>query len=355
MPDYTHEAITARLAPAEPAVPRKQILLKLPDELVDRLTLLAKTMTQLSGRRITRNMLIVDAMDTWIAECAEHGLLSEVDPVVGYQAAVPTASEREYPLSTKPWLFRGTKPSAVIINGKRMPAHTWRDAYHLILRCCDMEKHEALMGLRNKIAGRKRVFLSDKPDGMDVPIKLTEALYVEAYFDTEYLVRTLKLILDAAGYDYSDISVIVRDTAKEPGIISRIETLCRQRIIHERDLEREPITQQEILDCMLLTAALDREHSVQIKQAMEALAFCSPDIADVAKQNLGELRRLPNLLREDPALLTDYVDLDDRLPEMAAARQALRAIAAANPGQAEYLNAAADILEQYWTPLKYEE
>ena len=63
MPDYTHEAIAARLAPAEPDIPRKQILLKLPDELVDRLTLLAKTMTQLSGRRITRNMLIVDAMD----------------------------------------------------------------------------------------------------------------------------------------------------------------------------------------------------------------------------------------------------------------------------------------------------
>ena len=277
-------------------------------------------------------------------------MLSEVDPVVGYQAAVPTASEREYPLSTKPWLFRGTKPSAVIINSKRVPVNTWRDAYHLILRYCDAEKHEVLMGLRNKIAGRKRVFLSDKPDGMDVPIKLTEALYVEAYFDTEYLVRTLKLILDAAGYDYSGIYVAIKETGRELVRASRIETLCRQRVINRGDLNEEPITQPEILDCLLLTAALDREHTGQMKQAIEAVAFCMPGIADVAKQNLGDLRRLPEALRRDPALLTDYVDLDDRLPEMAAARQALRSIAIDNPGQAEYLNAAADILEAWVRP-----
>ena len=127
----------------------------------------------------------------------------------------------------------------------------------------------------------------------------------------------------------------------------RTQDLCNRPIAGKmvsRDLSKEPITQQELLDCMLLTAALDREHAVQIKQAMEAMMVCAPDIADLAKQNLGELRRLPGLLRED---LTDYVDLDDRLPEMAAARQALRAIAAASPGQAEYLNAAADILESY--------
>jgi len=138
----------------------------------------------------------------------------------------------------------------------------------------------------------------------------------------------------------------------------RTQDLCNRPIAGRmvpRDLSKEPITQPEILDCLLLTAALDREHAGQMKQAIEAMAFCAPDIADVAKQNLGELRRLPNLLREDPALLTDYVDLDDRLPEMAAARQALRAIAAANPGQAKYLNAAADAMEAWWAPLEYEE
>jgi len=54
-------------------------------------------------------------------------------------------------------------------------------------------------------------------------------------------------------------------------------------------------------------------------------------------------------------LLTDYIDLDDRLPEMTAARQNLRATAAANPQQAKCLNAAAGIMESYWPPLTLEE
>ena len=139
---------------------------------------------------------------------------------------------------------------------------------------------------------------------------------------------------------------------------NRIEDLCSRPIagtIIPRDLNEQPITRPEILDCLLLSAALDREHAGQMKQATAAMAFCMPDIAGLCRQNLGELRRLPDLLWKTPALLTDYVDLDDRLPEMAAARQALRAIAAANPGQAKYLNTAADVLEAWWAPLEYEE
>ena len=132
---------------------------------------------------------------------------------------------------------------------------------------------------------------------------------------------------------------------------TRIEELCKRPIVAPRDLEAEPITRQEILDCLLLTAALDRENAGQLKQAMEAMAFCSPNIADIAKRNLAELRRLPEIRRDDRALPTDLVDLDDRLPEMTAAREALRGIADAYPAQAKYLNAGADILETWWTPI----
>jgi len=143
---------------------------------------------------------------------------------------------------------------------------------------------------------------------------------------------------------------------KENAMQTRIEELCNRPVITPpRDLESEPITRQEILDCLLLTAALEREHAVQIKQAMEAMAFCAPDIADLCKRNLAELRRLPELLREDATMPTDYLDLDDRQTEMSVAWQSLRAIAAANPAQAEYLNAGADILESYWPPLTLEE
>ena len=43
---------------------------------------------------------------------------------------------------------------------------------------------------------------------------------------------------------------------------TRIEELCNRPVITPpRDLESEPITRQEILDCLLLTAALEREHA----------------------------------------------------------------------------------------------
>jgi len=109
---------------------------------------------------------------------------------------------------------------------------------------------------------------------------------------------------------------------------TRIEELCNRPVILPRDFDIEPVTPQELLDCLLLTAALDREYAPQLKEAMEAYGVCMPAFLDLAKKNLGELRRLPDTLRENPTVLTDYVDNEDRLPEMTQAGQALRAIAA---------------------------
>jgi ribulose bisphosphate carboxylase small subunit len=136
---------------------------------------------------------------------------------------------------------------------------------------------------------------------------------------------------------------------------SHIKALCNHSIITPREMNAQPVTPQEILDCMLLTAALDRENAPQIKKAMEAFASCRCDTADICKRNLGELRRLPKLLREAPVLLTDTLDLEDRLAEMTAAAQAMRVMAAENPNQAEYLNPAADAMETWWQPLTLEE
>jgi hypothetical protein len=65
------------------------------------------------------------------------------------------------------------------------------------------------MDLRNKIAGSQRVFLADKPDGMNIPLKINGGLYAEGKFDSEYRIIALRQILDAANYDYSEISVEV--------------------------------------------------------------------------------------------------------------------------------------------------
>jgi len=118
--------------------------------------------------------------------------------------------EYEYPFSTAPSLFKGRKPTAVIINGSRIAVKTWRQVYTEILRHCDAEKHDTLLLLRNKIAGRERVILSDRDEGMDFPIQLSDELFAEAKFDTEWLMRILKQILDAAGCDYRKISIILK-------------------------------------------------------------------------------------------------------------------------------------------------
>lgn len=120
--------------------------------------------------------------------------------------------EYEYSLNTPPALFKGTKPTAVIFDSDRVPVNTWRKAYIEILKRCASEQanHDALMNLRNRISGRKRTILSDKPTEMNVPVMLSGGLYAEAYFDTEWLIRILtRQILDAIHYDYSRISVAV--------------------------------------------------------------------------------------------------------------------------------------------------
>ena len=123
-----------------------------------------------------------------------------------------SAAEIVYPLSIEPALFKGTKPTAVHFGGEKIPVKTWRKAYTLILRRCAgiSEKRETLMGLRNKISGRTRIILSDKPDGMSRPIEIADDVFVESFFDTEWLGRIMtKEILDVVRYDYSGISVSV--------------------------------------------------------------------------------------------------------------------------------------------------
>jgi len=120
--------------------------------------------------------------------------------------------EREYPLRVPSAIFKGTKPTAVIFAGERVEVHTWRSAYTEILKYCNdnEESHNALMSYRNMILGRKRTILSDNPNRMNIPIMVADKLYVEAYFDTESLLRTLtSRILDEIHYDYSKISISV--------------------------------------------------------------------------------------------------------------------------------------------------
>ena len=123
-----------------------------------------------------------------------------------------------YRLCALPVTLKGTKPTAVFFGAEKAEVKTWRAVYTAVLRRCaaGSDKLAALMELRNKISGRRRVILSDKPDGMDTPIEIAEGLYAEVYFDTDWLLRILtREILDAVHYDYSGISVAVRNERKK--------------------------------------------------------------------------------------------------------------------------------------------
>ena len=128
-----------------------------------------------------------------------------------------TPVETVFPLSAAPSYFKGTKPTAVFFGDEKTAVKTWFNVYTLILQRCaeDQKKREAFLYLCNKIMGRKRVILSDKPDGMNRPAEVTEGVYAEGFFDTEWLIRILTTqLLDNVRYDYSDISVSVTTLKK---------------------------------------------------------------------------------------------------------------------------------------------
>jgi hypothetical protein len=122
--------------------------------------------------------------------------------------------ETVYPLTTDPAIFKGKKPTCVLLGEKRVIAHTWKNVFKiLILECnADTKRHKELMELRNKVLGRERVILSDNSRGMLRPFQIDEELWAETHYDTESLMRILlHRILDEVGFDYSDISVAVRN------------------------------------------------------------------------------------------------------------------------------------------------
>ncbi len=71
-----------------------------------------------------------------------------------------------------------------------------------------------LMYLRNKAAGKVRVFISDSSDGMRRPLKVDEGIFCELHYGTETLLHILTIrILKPARFDYSNIKIAIRGDA----------------------------------------------------------------------------------------------------------------------------------------------
>lgn len=122
--------------------------------------------------------------------------------------------ESIYPLNIGTGIFKGKRPTGIIFgDGRRKESPTWKKVLEEILKDCNRDgtRHQALMDLRGKIMGRNRVLLGSETGKMRSPVKIDEALYVETHYDAETLLRILTTrILDAVGYDYSDIRIAVQ-------------------------------------------------------------------------------------------------------------------------------------------------
>ena len=156
----------------------------------------------------TRHYIIslVNTRFDWIVARLE----SQENVSAGYEAA---AHEYTLPITTNPVVFIGKKPIAVIFANERIHAKSWREVLNAVLEhCCqDPVYHGRLMDLRGKAAGKLRMFLSDKPDGMSKPAKIDDSLYVEAHHGAQAMMYMLvSKIFKPIGYDRSNISVVIK-------------------------------------------------------------------------------------------------------------------------------------------------
>lgn len=115
------------------------------------------------------------------------------------------------PLNSESSYFKSKNPITTDLgDGRIITTPTWKSVTETILKDCNSadDRHKGLMCLRNRVLGRNRVILSDKPNGMQIPIEIDEDLFFEAKYDTQTLMNVLKnRILDPVGYDYSSIKI----------------------------------------------------------------------------------------------------------------------------------------------------
>ena len=66
------ERIEARLLPQAESPKMRQVQLSIRQDYLERLTDVAKVMTALSGRKVSRNMLIGDAVEAFVLESSQY-------------------------------------------------------------------------------------------------------------------------------------------------------------------------------------------------------------------------------------------------------------------------------------------
>lgn len=148
--------------------------------------------------------------------------------------------QRTLPLFSSPSLFKRQKPVSIDFgDGRVVPTRTWKHAVTVILQECisDPVMLNRLMDLRGNISGRQRTILSDTPDGLDIPLEITNGLYVEGKYDAETMIHVLThRIFHAIGYDYNDIQITIRDPQHTYIPQPQVETIKKEDALALSDL-----------------------------------------------------------------------------------------------------------------------
>lgn len=152
----------------------------------------------------------LENLRTWLHQTVDERMDKMfLNLLCGESAVQQDAAEEIYPLARDPAIFKGTKPTAVILpNHNVVQTATWREVAAALLRDCngDPLRHDRLMTLRDRVAGNTRLLIASSPEEMRVPLQIDESLYVECKFDTEALLRNIRdKLLKPTGYEYQRV------------------------------------------------------------------------------------------------------------------------------------------------------
>ncbi|MBQ9299161.1 MAG: hypothetical protein IJ214_01485 [Clostridia bacterium] len=122
--------------------------------------------------------------------------------------------EMKYPLSAGAAIFKGKKPTGVMIGNKNVSIRTWKQLVEVVLQHCMASPvyRERLLALAGNVSGKKRTLLAETDEGMRSPIHIRENLFMETHYDTQTLLNILMhRLLIPIGYDVGSISVTIRN------------------------------------------------------------------------------------------------------------------------------------------------
>lgn len=139
-------------------------------------------------------------------------LVKKVEKININEENVNIEYESEYPI-TNTTVFKGKKPIAVKMKGKRIITPTWKSVVKVILQevLKDEQMKKRILDLRDRILGHKRTRISDREGDMRSPLQLCDDLFIETHYDTETLMNLLLQILEGINYNYNDIAIFIKN------------------------------------------------------------------------------------------------------------------------------------------------